>query len=59
MAKTLSEAARRALAETDWGKVDAMTDRAGTGRMARASCNWASGGNTPSCVFGTAMRCDR
>lgn len=28
MAKTLSEAAQRALAETDWGKVDAMTDQA-------------------------------
>lgn len=26
MAKTLSEAARKALSETDWAKVDAMTD---------------------------------
>jgi putative transcriptional regulator len=26
MAKTLSKAAREALAATDWGKVDAMTD---------------------------------
>jgi putative transcriptional regulator len=28
MAKTLSKAARDALAATDWGKVDAMTDAA-------------------------------